>query len=43
MCVSQGGQEGAGRFAGAGEGERLTEFMQRHKQEMTLFGERVSL
>lgn len=25
------------------DGERLTEFMQRHKQEMTLFGERVSL
>lgn len=34
---------GAGSFAGAGKGERVTELMQRHKQEMTLFGECVSL
>lgn len=33
----------AGSFAGAGKGERVTELMQRHKQEMTLFGEHVSL
>lgn len=38
VCVWWGG--GAG---GAGEEERLTEFVSRHKQEMTLFGEHVSL
>lgn len=40
VCVCD---TGAGSFAGAGKGERVTELMQRHKQEMTLFGERVSL
>lgn len=38
VCVLQ---RGAGRFGG--EGERLPPFMQRHKQEVTLFGELVSL
>lgn len=40
VCVCD---TGAGSFAGAGKGERVTELMQRHKQEMTLFGERVLL
>lgn len=38
VCVTQ--EQGALRGLGRG---RVTELMQRHKQEMTLFGERVSL
>lgn len=43
LCYACVCDTGAGTFAGAGKGERVTELMQKHKQEMTLFGEHVSL